>query len=267
LPGTYFRFPVARLKPVAVSLAEHTSPDLKRGGVGMPVFALQNVGAGRVLFSGTDETYRWRALFETAYNRFWVNGARFLFEGRLQAGNSRLRLSASDEKIDLGDAIELVAEARDEALQPLIAEAFAVALESDGASETLQLLPVEAAPGRYALRLRPNQIGSYRVRPVEAAGGSTATNRAETAFQVVPAMIERQGPMDRAELAAVAATIGGELCATPQALLAAVDRIPSRSATDTFRTGHAIWDGWPTIAFVLTLLALEWLLRKRFNLL
>ena len=262
LPGFHFWFPVQRLKPAAISLAEHTSPELRRGGRGMPLLALQNVGAGRVMFSGTDETYRWRSLFEQAYNRFWVNGVRFLFEGRMQAGNSRLRLSASDEKIDLGDAIELVAEVKDEALQPFVAESFAVTLERDGTSETVPLVAVEAAPGSYSLRFRPTQLGSYRVRPVEKIGKAV-----EVGFQVVAATIERQGPMDRAELTTVAGAIGGELFDTPQALLQALDKVPSRSATDTFRTPHAVWDGWPTIVFLLVVLSLEWLLRKRFNLL
>ena len=72
----YFWFPVLRLKPVATAIAEFTNPERKHGGSGMPLIALQNVGAGRVLFSATDETYRWRASSEDAYNRFWVNGVR-----------------------------------------------------------------------------------------------------------------------------------------------------------------------------------------------
>ncbi|MBL8727108.1 MAG: VWA domain-containing protein [Planctomycetes bacterium] len=263
LPGFHFWFPALRLKPIAIPIAEHPNPEFGRGGRAMPMIAMQNVGAGRVLYTGTDETYRWRSLYEDAYNRFWINGVRYLFEGRIQAGNSRLRLTASDEKIDLGDAIELTADVKDEALQPFVDETFAVVVERDGeAGETLQLIPVEAAPGSYSLRWRPTQLGSYRVRPAQKIGKNT-----EVDFQVVAAQIERQGPMDRAELAAIAGAVGGELCATPQALLAAADRIPSRSATDTFRTPHAMWDGWPTIAFVLLVLSLEWLLRKRFNLL
>ncbi|MBL9079266.1 MAG: VWA domain-containing protein [Planctomycetes bacterium] len=263
LPGFHFWFPVQRQKPIAVAIAEHGNPEFRRGGRNMPLVAMQNVGAGRVLFTGTDETYRWRSLYEEAYNRFWVNGIRYLFEGRIQAGNSRLRLTASDEKIDLGAAIEIAAEVKDEALQPFVAESFAVVVDRDGeAGETLQLIPVEAAPGSYSLRWRPVQLGSYRVRPAQKIGKNT-----EVAFQVTAALVERHGPMDRAELAAIAGAAGGELCETPQALLAAVDRIPSRSATDTFRTPHAMWDGWPTIVFVLVVLSLEWLLRKRFNLL
>jgi hypothetical protein len=216
-----------------------------------------------VLFCGTDETYRWRAIHEQPWNRFWVNGIRYLFEGRLQAGNVRLRLLASDEKLDLGDAIELVAEAKDEALQPWIQPTFPVLLEHDGgATETLQLQPVAEAPGSYALRHRPQALGNYRLRPQDKFGKNV-----EVAFQVVAATIERQGPMDRAELATLAQATGGELMATPQALLQALERIPSRTATDTFRTPHAVWDGWPTVVFVLCVLSLEWLLRKRFNLL
>lgn len=263
LPGFHFWFPVQRLKPAAVAVVEHPSPELQRGGRNMPLIALQNVGAGRVMFSGTDETYRWRSLYEHAYNRFWVNGVRYLFEGRLQSGNSRLRLLASDEKIDLGDAIEVTAEVKDEALQPFVAESFAVVVERDGeAPETLLLIPVEAAPGQYSLRWRPTQLGTYRVRPAQRIGKHT-----EVEFQVTPALVELHGPMDRAELAAVAGADGGEYCETPAALLEAVGRIPSRSATDTFRTPHPVWDGWPTIAFVLLALSLEWLLRKRWNLL
>ncbi|MBX3462653.1 MAG: hypothetical protein KF830_05750 [Planctomycetes bacterium] len=263
LPGFHFWFPVLRSKPIAITIAEHPDPERRSGDRAMPMIAMQNVGAGRVLYSGTDETYRWRSIHPDAYDRFWVGGIRHLFEGRLQAGNSRLRLSASDEKIDLGESIELVADARDEALQPLVAESFGVVAERDGGTpETLTLHPVEGAPGRYATRWRPTQLGSYRVQPAQRLGKHT-----EVAFQVAPALAERPGPMDRAELAAIAATTGGELCDTPAALLAAVDRIPSRSATDTYRMPHAIWDGWPTVAFVLVVLALEWLLRKRFNLL
>jgi len=112
------------------------------------------------------------------------------------------------------------------------------------------------------LQYRPTQLGSYRIRPLQKIGKPI-----ELGFQVIAAQIERQGPMDRAELAAIAAATGGELLDTPAQLLAALERIPSRTAIDTFRTPHAIWDGWVTIAFILVVLSLEWLLRKRFNLL
>jgi hypothetical protein len=263
LPGHHFWFPALRGKPAATVIAEHSNPEFRREGRGMPMIAVQNVGAGRVLYTGTDETYRWRSIYEEVYNRFWVKGIRYLFEGRIHAGNSRVRLSADDDAIDLGDAIELLAEVKDEALQPAIAERFEVVLERDGQPpENLALVPVADAPGSFQLQLRPTQLGSYRVRPLQKLGKNV-----EVRFQVVAAQVERPGPMDRAELAAIAATTGGELFDTPAQLSAALDRVPSKSATDTFRTPHAVWDGWATVAFLLLVLSIEWLLRKRFNLL
>jgi hypothetical protein len=87
--GLRFFFPVSRIKPVAMVLAEHPSPDFRRGGRGMPMLAMQNVGAGRVVFSAFDESYRWRSLYEQAYNRFWINGIRYLFEGRAAGRQQR----------------------------------------------------------------------------------------------------------------------------------------------------------------------------------
>jgi len=265
LPGFHFWFPVRQLKPAATAVAVSTNPDPKfrRDGRGMPMVAMQNVGAGRVLYLGTDETYRWRSIFEKAYIEFWINGIRYLFEGRIYAGNSRLRLLANAEKIDLGEAIRITAEVKDEALQPWIEESFEVIVERDGeAPEHIHLLPVESVPGAYELQLRPTQLGAYRARPARKIGKNT-----EIGFQVVAARIERDGPMDRSELAAIAKATGGELFDTPAQLLAALDRIPSRSATDTYRTPHPLWDGWATVAFLLSVLCIEWILRKRFALL
>ncbi|HLQ36449.1 MAG TPA: hypothetical protein VK348_01510, partial [Planctomycetota bacterium] len=263
LPGFHFAFPVQRPKPAATVLAEHTNPELKKDGHPMPLLVTQFVGAGRVLFSGTDETYRWRSLYEDAYNRYWVKGLRYLYEGRINAGNSRLRLLVGDEKVELGEAVKLTAEARNEVFQPLVVESIELSLEHEGhPAEVLKLLPLQQVPGSYELQYRPTATGFYRARATQAQG-----KEVDIGFQVVSAQIEREGPMDRAELAAMAAANGGQLLDTPSQLLAALDQIQSRSATDTFRTPHPMWDGWSTVVFMLTALGLEWLLRKRFNLL
>ncbi|GAB4138440.1 MAG: hypothetical protein Fur0037_04150 [Planctomycetota bacterium] len=263
LPGFHFAFPVAREKPAATVIAEHGNPALHRGDHGMPLVVTQFVGAGRVLFTGTDETCRWRSSHENAYDRFWVNGIRFLFEGRLGAGNSRLRLLVSTEKLELGDPVRISAEAKDEQYHALIAEGIDLSMEREGGQkETLRLLPVEESPGRFEAAVRPTSTGFYHVRSVQEFG-----REVEAGFEVVPAVVESEGPMDRSELAALANCPGGRLCETPRELLAALDDIPSRSATDTFRTPHAIWDGWATIAIAIAVLGLEWYLRKRFNLL
>lgn len=266
LPGFHIAFPVSRVKPAATVIVDDPNAEARlrrEGGGGMPLIAMQFVGAGRVLWTGTDETYRWRSIFEDAYNTFWVQGIRYLFTGRIHAGNSRLRMLVSDEKIELGEAVTVTVEAKDEFLQPLIVDRVELLLEREGeTAETVGLEPIEESPGTYMAQVRPSQTGSYRLQSMNRDG-----KQVETLFQVVPARIESEGPVDRAELSAVAGAAGGRLFDTPQELLAALDDIPSRSVTDTFRTPHPVWDGWATVIVILTALALEWLLRKRFNLL
>ena len=50
-------------------------------------------------------------------------------------------------------------------------------------------------------------------------------------------------------------------------MLTALDAIPSRTTIEKFRTPHAMWDSWLTVAVILILLAAEWWLRKLWNLL
>lgn len=263
LPGYHVAFPVVRAKPAATVLVRHPSPELQGPDGNMPVLAVQFMGAGRVLFSGMDETYRWRSILEDSYNRFWVKGIRYLFEGRLNAGDSQLRIFLSDERLEFGDSLKVEVEAKDPAYRPLVAASLELFVERAGRpAEPIRLAPIEQAPGRYQTILRPTETGFYRLRPPTGSESS-----AEASFQVVLAAVEKAGPVNLGELGSLAGASGGELLNDPTDLLDAIDRIPSRTATDVFRTPHSIWDGWVTVAIITLLLATEWWLRKRFNLL
>ncbi len=264
LPGFYFAFPVIRSKPAAQVLLEHRSPVLVASdGSAMPLVASQFIGAGRVLFSGTDDSYRWRVAFEHAYERFWVKGIRYLFEGRLNAGGSRTRILLDEEKLELGQPLHVQVQARDQDYQPLIAESYALEMQGeDGAIENLALAPVEAMPGHFETRFRPTATGYFRL-----SGSGGENRKVEASFQVVPAAIEKQGPADMAELAAIASATGGVLLQNPGELLARAEQIPSKTVIDPLKSAHGIWDSWMTVALILGLLSAEWWLRKRFNLL
>jgi uncharacterized membrane protein len=53
----------------------------------------------------------------------------------------------------------------------------------------------------------------------------------------------------------------------PGELVPALDEIESLAASQTIRVPHSVWDSWFTLALACALLALEWILRKRMNLL
>ena len=198
LPGFHLAFPVKRLKPAATSLVENTSSDFRMAdGRQQPVIATHFVGAARVLFSGVDETYRWRSIDLDAYDRLWVKGIRYLFEGRLNAGNSKFKLLLGDEKIELGESIKIVADAKNDAFGPLMVESIEVVIaRQDRDVETIALLPVDEAPGQYEAIWRPTETGFYQV--INPTHKDTAAT-----FQVVPASIEKEGPVDLGELASL----------------------------------------------------------------
>ena len=267
LPGYHFAFPVLRAKPLATTLVRLSNPDLARSAEDVPLVAQQFVGAGRVLFCGTDETYRWRASHEQAYNRYWVKGIRMLFEGRLNAGDSQFEIQTSEDTVDLGESVTLTVEAKDDTYQPLARDFVELQLTRRGAAtERLRLDAVPGAAGEFAVAFRPRQTGFYTLAAIGGDGGDGSPVTG-TSFQVVPAAVEQHGPADLEELAAIATAPGGQLCRSPSELLEAIGRIPSMKTTEVFRTPHAVWDTWVTIAVILSVLAAEWWLRKRVNLL
>ncbi len=262
LAGSHFAFPIRRAKPAALVLAQQNNPTVRGDSGPMPLVATQFVGAGRVVYLGTDETFRWRSAFKDAYDRFWVRGIRWLHEGRLLAGRGRVRLQLSETRVELGNVVRVTADVRDDQFRPLVADSFEIEIaRGREPAQRLKLLPREESPGGYAGILRPERLGFHLVR---AAAGGTQT--AEASLEVVPAQIETEGPLDRPELAAIASARGGKHCATPQELLAALREIPSATSVEVHRTPHPIWDGWPTVLLLVGVLAIEWWLRKRGNL-
>src|SRR5207244_8115719 len=72
LLGFHWYYPVTKLRPAATALL--VNPRVKTGEppLPMPVLATHFYGKGRVLWLGTDETWRWRWNFQDKYfDRLW----------------------------------------------------------------------------------------------------------------------------------------------------------------------------------------------------
>lgn len=268
LPGFFWAFPVLQPKPAAQVLLK---PARRTGAQSenWPVLALQFVGAGRVIYAGTDETYRWRSVAEHAYNEHWVKGLRWLYEGKLTGGSTRYRLGVSTENLTLGQELEIFLRVLDETFQPLAAEKVKVRIvNADGQEQELELKRSPVGEGRFQGEFRPNSIGAWTVQAMaENGGGSDAVGR-PVRFEVVRSELESRGPMGLAELTRlVGSGPEGELV-RPQELRGRVeDSVASASTEETFTLPYALWDTWLTLGIVLLLLTIEWILRKRFDLL
>lgn len=260
LPPLYWLLD-AEPKPAARVLAEH--PTLTTAdGRPVPLVLLQYVGAGRVWFQSTDETWRWRWRVGDAYfARYWVQTIRYLARAKL-AGQRAAELSADRRHYERGETIRLRLQFGDERLAPAEDDGVTVVVEPQGQkTQRLKLRRVSAARGIFAATLPANASGEYHawLAIPTLAGRAPATD-----FTVLPPPGElAQTQMDSAALKQAAeltkghyytfATAGDLLGDLPEGRQVPIETLPPKP----------LWNTWPVLLLLLSLLTLEWVLRKK----
>lgn len=272
LPGFYLSMPVARLKSGAAALLLHGDPArTTANGRPMPVVAAHNAGAGRVLFCGSDETYRWRSVGRGPWQAYWVRGMRWLHEARLAAGKGPLRIRLGADRIRLGDPVPVEVEAFTPERLPLDQANLEllwqppVASGAEVAPRPWRVPSIPSAAGRYRGAFVPDQVGLWKL--ASPSGDVAATVR------VVAPPTEPEGPVD---LAGIRAGVGEAglvlrwLPGTPEgeaALDEALGQVLSRSVTRVDLQRASLWDNGVVLGTLVLLFGLEWILRKKVNLL
>ncbi|MBN1443636.1 MAG: hypothetical protein JXA90_13080, partial [Planctomycetes bacterium] len=254
ISSVYWSFPVRKAKPGATVLLEHADPGRAVEGKLQPVLAWQFYEGGRVIFMGTDETWRWRATTEDVYDQFWIQTVRYLTETRLSGGKRQI-LQTDSEVYGLGDVVRVSALLMDESYKPLEIESQSVVIEHpDGSTSELELKPDSSAPGWYRGVFVPRSLNDYRLL---IPGG------AETAMRVEPPDLEFQVPrLDEESLQALAEGTAGSYSRIWEAA-SVPERIPDRRQTViTTDDPVTLWDNWVSMALLAGLLTLEWILRK-----
>jgi hypothetical protein len=239
-------------------LIEHGDPSLAVSGVARPLVAFQLYEGGRTAFVGSDETWRWRAWNEKAYDQFWLQLLRSLSEGRLRGGARRHLVLTDKEVYDLGDAVRVSIFAQDEEYRPLAAPSLTAGLQSAGeAPREIELRADPQQAGWFRGIFVPNGVGAHELR---LAGETHKT------IQVQVPELELQEPeLDAAALSELARASGGSVAmAAGIADYASIpDRIPDRSRLVVHREDpRLLWDNALTLAIVVGLLTVEWIGRK-----
>jgi hypothetical protein len=234
-----------------------------------PLVASARMGAGRVLWLGSDATWRWRdPLADRVHRTFWSQALRWGLGARLRGREQRLQVSIDRAVVPRGEAVELRIRVRDAALRPLaVAPAVAVApVAGDGPSQRIE---AEAQDdGTWRARLAGLAAGGWKLT-VNVDHPDLAADREvrELVVQGRDAREEVELAADGAALARGAAAGGGEACAPAEAegLLAAM-AAQWRPRSETRRRTWSLWSGpWPLLP-ITVLLTLEWWLRRRHGL-
>ncbi len=262
LAPLYWLFETPKLKPGVRVLAEHptrSGPD----GCRWPVFCLQYVGAGKVLFHATDETWRWRYRGGDEYfARYWVQTIRYLCRAKLTDAGRPVLLSADRREYAHGEPVRLRVRFADERLAPAEDDGVTVVVELSG-HQTQRLVLRRTAVGRGVFegnlaRPAPGDYHAWIAAPT-LAGQSPAAD-----FTVTPPAGEfTEIRMDAAEMQRAAQETGGRFYTFDTAERVLHDFPPGRQVPIESLPPLPLWNKWPVLALFLALLVAEWILRKR----
>jgi hypothetical protein len=282
-----------RPKPAAEVLAVHPrrSSHSPLGGEGRgegasrgsgdgrhPLVLQHFVGAGRCMFFGFDETWRWRYREKERYfNQFWIQTVRYL---------ARSRIGRTDLKLDRqmpyrrGEPIKIMVRFPDDSPPPppetevkVVAEralpkapGAAKAAEREIETQTLTLAKVEGSRATYETLLTQTPEGEYKFW-LSSPAGADPKPKAECRVLAPPGEMDRLR-MNQQDMERAAEETHGRFYT-----LADADRllddlpVGNRVALTTRQPPRPLWNHFTLLILALLLLSSEWFLRKRKHLL
>lgn len=266
LPPLYWLLETSDLKPGARVLVEHPTRT-NTSGQNLPVVALQFVGAGKVIFHATDETWRWRfRAGDTYLSRYWIQTIRYLSRSKLLGSNRQVEIDADPPSARRDEAVRLRVRFLDDRTAPAEDNGVTVVLERDeGQRKQLKLSRDSAARGVFQGSISNLAEGKYRAW---LATPSVEGKPPATQFTVVEPPGERNRlETDLAEMRAIAEKTQGKFYTFATASELINDLPEGRQVRIESMPPQPVWN-YPLLAgLFVTLLVSEWLLRKHVGLL
>jgi hypothetical protein len=257
-------------KRAAEVLAVHPSVKAAKGQEKHPLIVQQFAGAGRCLFLGVDETWRWNWREDQGhYNQFWFQAMRYL--ARSKVGRVELRLDRATP-YRRGEPIRVTVRFPEDERAPPRDASIKVQMErrlpnrpGDVEKRTIQLAYLEGSRATFESIVTQTPEGAYRFTLTEPS--LKPQPQAECKVLAPPGEMERLR-MNQAEMEAAASATQGKFYA-----LADFDRLAAelpkgrRVAVNVPGLPWIVWNASPLFVLLLALLTTEWLLRKQKNLL
>ena len=260
LPELQWFFEAPRKKPAAVVLAEH--PTIAGADGPLPLMLYQILGSGKTMFHAVDDTWRWRfRVGDRYFGRFWTQTIRFLARSKI-LGQKKAEIQTERKRYLRSQPIEIKVRFPNPADAPGSGE-VAVEVERKGHGSRRMTLKAAKESRNLFEGVIPQAVeGEYEVRllpPPVLEGGLPSTT-----FGVDPPAGERERTqMNEAELVRAASTSGGKFYVPSDVDSLAKDLPkPQQVPLDT-DPPIPLWNTWPVLVLFLTLLVMEWVLRKR----
>jgi len=255
---------VASAKPLpGTAVLADVSADRKKQ---LPVMVWRRLGAGSVLWLGTDELWRWR--YEVAdqnHQRFWMQIASWIAAPPFLVENDRISLGTDRLRYQEGDTAELRVRLRDPKGGIITdAKSRAHVLRNGLEIASLELEPDPAHGGVFRAITGALPSGDYHITVSE--GGAPA-NDVRLAFRVESRANEEWGQLNlnRALLESIATRSGGRFLREAD-IAQLPDLLQMLDHRETRVKETLLWSSWWWFGAVIALLTAEWLLRKKWRL-
>jgi uncharacterized membrane protein len=239
--------------------AESSGPD----GRPAPLVVAGRYGAGRTLFSGLDETWRWRYYTgEDVFDTYWVQQIRYLARGR-KLGQRRLALSVQRPTYELGEQVQVELRLLDPALSRQLPDRLDLEIRNEQGQPVgtarLARRGEGAEADRYTASFPASRVGNFSVA-VPPMGGQEQELTAPVTVQVPQMELDRP-VVDRASLQRLAEDTGGQLVPLSDARRLP-ELIPSVEKRIPIISDQALWDAPLALALFALLITMEWIGRK-----
>jgi hypothetical protein len=250
-----------RKQELAFVLAAH--PTLSGSDGPLPLLLYQYVGAGKVMLQAYDETWKWRfRVGDRYFGRYWIQTIRFLARSKL-LNRQGAELTTDRRRYGRQEPVRFQVRFPNPGLAPGSGE---LTIQVDRKGQPPRRVPLKRSPSAQNLfegAVPPLPEGPYEARllpPPVLEGGMPAAS-----FRVDPPAGEfEQVRMNEPELVRAATLSGGTF------------QTPARSAADLLKALPApqmvpletdppvpLWNSPAVLGLFLVLLAAEWVLRKR----
>lgn len=261
LPELSWYLEAPRKQELAFVLATH--PTLAGSDGPLPVLLYQFVGSGKVMLQGYDDTWKWRfRVGDRYFGRYWIQTIRFLARSRL-LGSKQAEITTDRRRYQRQDPIRVQVRFTNPGLAPSSGTIQAQVERPGQGPRPITLRRSASAQNLFEGAIPPLSEGEYSVRllppPVLEGGLPTTTFRIDP-----PAGEFERVQMNESELVRIAKLTGGKFLTpgTPLDELTKALPAPQMVPLET-DPPIALWNTWPTLGLFIALLAAEWILRKR----
>ncbi len=269
--------PVEKAKLGAHTLAVH--PKATRNGDPVPIVTVQRYGRGRTMFVGSDDIwYSMRKIIgDRYYYSFWSESVRWLRGGRLM-GTKRYRIRVEKDEYNPGEKVQVYAQVLNRDYKPADRDEVTVHIEQkDLNREETVTLHKQDEPGNYKGTFRPRDLGDYRAwigtYSTRQSSDDDVDDYDETSFKVVPLDVEGKNPEVNPDLLnKISRETNGEFRflhnivppsgeSEPKPLYDLLYRKPEKVSLRSDR--EQLWNAPLFLFLFVTILGIEWFLRKR----